>query len=322
MFLSIFRSNQPYIGFFIPVINALLWSVVLLKGAVIASDFNAPLSFLLPYFQDKWVLFSLGVGLSSLNAILLNVLFNREEYMNKSNSLPALLYSVSVAVSCSSSNGVFILLSHLILMPGIYRIIKIYREPRALGAYFESGFWFALSAMFFTPNLFLIPVAMGCVLYTRPFNFRELIMPLLGGLLPILYLFAAAYLTENYTLIHVWKTVVAESAFSKEEWRLAILFFISAVMVLMSLFLYLKSYARSNNRSRNTKSVFLIICGGLLLTSFTVIFSAPQLIPAIIAPFIAFGGSYLFVDTSGASYREMMFLTWLGLVILYLWEFI
>ncbi len=92
MFLSIFRSNQPYIGFFIPVISALLWLTVLFSEVEPLNTFNAPLSFLIPFLHSKWIIYAVGVILSSINALLLNSLFNREEFMGKSNHFPALLY--------------------------------------------------------------------------------------------------------------------------------------------------------------------------------------------------------------------------------------
>ncbi len=321
MFLSIFRSNQPYIGFFIPIINALLWLVVLFRGIDPTSSFNAPLSFLIPYLNFPWTVFITGVLLSSINALLLNHLFNREEFMGKSNHFPALLYSVAASISCTSAEGLFILMGQLVLIPGLFRILSVYREPKALAAYFEAGFWFSLSFLFYSPNLFLIPVAIGCVLFTRPINFREIIMPFLGGLFPIVYLFAWGYLSNNSDLLILWKINPDVQSFDKSQWRLAILFFFTALMILMAMFLYLKSYSRSNNRSRNIKSVFLIISGGLILTSIPLILAETHLIPVIIAPLIAFIGSYLYMENSGASYRDMMFLTWLGLVLLFLWEF-
>lgn len=252
MLIGIFRSNQPYTGLFVPLVAGLL-CLPLFTGEA------SPVHY--PFLGDQsWVHGTVVLLLVSAGALMLNRLVNREEFTGENTHLPALWYLLICGPALSSEHISSLLFANLFLILGLRRLLFVFRQPRALAPYFEAGFWTGIGSLIHHPYLFFFVALLIAIFYTRTFNFREFIMPVLGGLIPWVYLVSLRFMldkgpVEFYFLSLPRPGVELLGELSGLQWLSAGLLFLGFSH---GIWQYFKSYGRSTNRSKNTKSVFLI----------------------------------------------------------------
>lgn len=321
MLLRIFRSNQPYTALFFVPVSLALWLPMLLWAKDPADSLYRISLLFGGGTANPVVSFGIAAGLSSLNASLLNRLFNRHEYMNRSNYLPGLFYLLYASTSTGEDTVFPILLSHTMLIPGLSRLSAVFREPRALAPYFECGFWIGLGAIFYPPTILIVIACLVAIGYTRPFNLREFVMPLAGALVPAIYYVSYRFITGNSLFPEI--LLRAESPLSGTEYSKSgiIMLLLALLVFLVSAGSMLGTFNRSTNKSRNTKAVALIWSTGIILSSWFFVregvgslASFCALPAALVFPY------FFFSERPSGQWKELPFVL-LGLSVLsYLWH--
>jgi hypothetical protein len=265
--LKLFQSNQPYTSlFFLPVSLALWLPILLGDNGPDIPIFRISLLFT-GGIDNPLLAYGLAVSISATNAFLINRLFNRYEYMSRSNYLPGLFYIIYACASSGEGASIAILLCHTMLIPCLSRLSTVFREPRALAPYFECGFWIGLSAIFYPPAIILSFFVLVAIAYTRPFNLREFIMPLAGALIPAVYYASYLFISGTTILPKLW-TAASPTESASYSGSLAITFLLfGALLFLVSAVSMLGTFNRSTNKSRNTKAVALIWSSGIIAVS-------------------------------------------------------
>ncbi len=259
MLLKIFRSNQPYTVFFV-LFLALAFCVPTFLGHF--SSIETSLSPIRGLFDmipnNPWVIGGIQSTLLFLGAISVNHVFSREEFLPESNYLSAMWYLMLLSPVLHSGWSIPILTGNLFLFISLIRLLKVFRQPRVLAEYFECGFWLGIASLSFMPFLLMLPLIFLAIIYTRTFNFREVFMPLVGALLPWVYLFSIRFIIGNLQSEEIIDPAAIETSTSFSSPFIYGFLFLAGLQLISSLYTYINSYKRSTNRSKNTKSVYLI----------------------------------------------------------------
>jgi len=189
MLHNLFGSNRPVVLAFL-VVPAICIGVlahyfgteplIVLGGPVFQWVYN----FLMPF---PAVRIALGLCLIILNTGILNSIFNRHNFANKEQFLPAfVLFFFSVAdLSWVFFNPVQ--LGVLLLLLSLRRLLTVYRVPNPTRMLFDAGLLMGIGALFLPLIVFLFPLLWLGLLQLRSFDLREWVVPFVGLTLPIIY---------------------------------------------------------------------------------------------------------------------------------------
>lgn len=122
-----------------------------------------------------------------IEAVLINALFNRNEFMERNTYLPSLIYVTVMSVfhSFYYLNGFAI--AQLCIILALYQLYQLYQNEDGRRRVFNAGFWLGLACSFHPILVLLIVIGFWLIWVIRPFVLRESILYLSGFLVPLLY---------------------------------------------------------------------------------------------------------------------------------------
>lgn len=274
MILNLYRSYQPGALFTLPLIVFGLW---FLGGELAQPIVHHPLHFLdisLRWINDTlWIKAAFGTLFTLLGALIVNRIFNRHHFIDKDTYLPAFFYSIglssipgNLAVSPNTIALIFILLA-------LEQLMKISRTEDAKFFVFNAGLLFGLAIVLqpgCTPFLLLPWMTL---LIIRPFKWREHVIPIIGGVVPLLYLltyFLWKYTFDDFILFFSWGQQPDYETFyssSSEILTTAVICF--ALTVLLAIFRLLSSASTSGLRF---KRIIRFVMSVVLVTGVVISF--------------------------------------------------
>lgn len=183
MILRPFLSNRPL------VLTLLLPVVVLFICLNIFYHYHVPVPFIdlgllgkinaLPVFWSELLaaVFILG------NAIFLNYLFNKHDFLERNNYAPSLFYVVFMSFSQSFYFFDALLIIHL-LMLFVFRLLFILENGERNGSHiFNVGLLFGCIVVLIPQSAILFPFLLIAVRMNRVLSFRDIILFILGTVL-------------------------------------------------------------------------------------------------------------------------------------------
>ncbi|MBP6089661.1 MAG: hypothetical protein KA521_00280 [Crocinitomicaceae bacterium] len=147
--------------------------------------------------SNTFVLFSRIIGgvLIIINALLINWIFNTNQFYERNIYLPALLYVVLMSFYHSLYSVDGLLIAHTFLILLLNQLYKLVQNSDGRSTVFNGAFFAGIAATFHPPLFVFIPVFVAMVLIIRPFVLREFLLLLTGFLIPAIY----ALLFYNYS---------------------------------------------------------------------------------------------------------------------------
>jgi hypothetical protein len=129
-----------------------------------------------------------------INALLLNWVFNSQEFLEKNTFIISLNYLIfnSFFIDFGQFSWTPVVQTCLILLLAIFFSIRPQNDARK--AAYNAGFIFGLALLFCSYLVFFIPVLLIMLVVLRTLQFRELLLLTLGILTPIALIFSAEYL--------------------------------------------------------------------------------------------------------------------------------
>lgn len=184
--IKLFGSNQPFVLILIPimVLGHFTLDVFFPSFELLASgqenlwqlDFN-----------DLSILYS-RIGafiLISINAVLVNRVFNTHEFYDRNTFLPSLIYLLLVFLFPLSLRMQEDLIAHTFFILCLSKLFDIKQNDDARRSTFLSGLFLGCAVTFLPIYIyFLLFVWMG-TLSIRPFVLREFLLPIVGLILPL-----------------------------------------------------------------------------------------------------------------------------------------
>jgi len=198
--LRFFKSPQPATLFVIPVIVMLLWGRTFLHLGVSDEAMNMPLWIPVHNFLvtlPSFVNFLIIVTLISIQAIYFNHIVNRHEVLYVNSYLPAFFYALILC--CTPQVLVFhpIHLVNLLLLRVLDKMFSLFKNDAPVSGLFDSSFLIAVSALFYFPSIIFYLLLIAGVNLMRPFSWREMMVLLIGFILPFFFILVYFFWTKN-----------------------------------------------------------------------------------------------------------------------------
>lgn len=195
MLLSLYKTNQPLILLFLPIVAVLFWApnfnteLIEIKNATPVFDFFVTSS----VFLNKVI----GIVILIATALLLNITINKNEFFQQNYYIPSLIYVV-VMCSLPELNTLHpILISNLFLALTFRRLINIHSQVSCKSEVFDASLFLLISGLFYPPSLLFIPVTWITLMIFRPFNWKEWVTPFMALGLFLIYFFASFLFTDK-----------------------------------------------------------------------------------------------------------------------------
>lgn len=140
-----------------------------------------------------------------LNAVLANYLFNSNDFYDRNSYVISLFYIVFTSYFQSFYHLDGILLSHTLILLGIFQLFHLENNTDGRKWSFNAGIFFGIAATLNPPLFVLLPGIWLMITRIRPFVFRELLLATLGFALPILYVSLYLYLNKGVVLTNIFE---------------------------------------------------------------------------------------------------------------------
>jgi hypothetical protein len=185
--LKLFYSNRPFVLILIPIF---------IVGCIVL---NIQLEHFIPRDNVSYGLWGELLSQNSLlspvfsgliilgNGLLINIIFNRNEFLDKNNYLITFLYTILL----SFFHGFYYLDGYVIaqffLVLALHNVFKLNQNEDGRKTVFNISIMMGIAATFAPLLLITFPFLFWVIWVIRPFVFKESILAIVGFLLPMLY---------------------------------------------------------------------------------------------------------------------------------------
>lgn len=314
MFVRLFRGTGIGLFFLILISGAALW----------ASSYLNPSSVNIASASDPMPLWDVMVSLMNHSAkthvivsfvlmiliALILIRFNISEFfINRRTFLPGILYIL--LYSLFPDHMVFnpALPAALLIIVAIWRMIKAYRQNGVAYNFFDAALLISTASLFYADAIwFLLLVFIGTMTLRSP-DIREIIVSLIGALLPYTFLYAVWYLT-NKDIIDL-NVLLINNIFDEApeiQWSHTTIILLAVLVVnfIAGLYSVLAEMITKKVKSRKTFTMLLWLLA-IAITVFVAVPSASVEIMALAAIPIAFVISNYYVFARKLLIPEILF---------------
>jgi hypothetical protein len=283
-----------------------------------------------------WLQLLCGTLVLGLCAVLVNIVFNRYEYSNREHYLPSLVF----ILFCVSLPEAFyfnpVCLGLFFVLLSLRRLLGVYRLSNANRAIFESGMLFSLGALCFPLFVYMYPLLWIGLFRLRTFNGREWLLPLVGALVPWVYVLVVPWLMDSSG---PW-----EQYFFREfayvllddlRGQMLLFWLLTFVVVAVGLYQFIADMGISTVHRQNTKALFIwsasllavvvliVWVQGRALPAVAQVFrQLPSMgalasgLPVLLAPVVAVFGGVAFSGSKRVAWVKAAFYTWVAKALL------
>ena len=263
MLLKAFRSNQPILLVFLPLLGLVFWPF---KAGQQFQEivYGGPLfDLLMLWLADSfWLGQLLSLAAVYAGAVLINRIYNRFEFDERQIHLPALLYMLfgSFVTAIAGFNPVLPALFLILL--AIHRLLLTYRVPQAYSHTFDAGAIFGLAILLSPPMAVVLPAIWLALFRLRPFSWREWLIPLVGlGCVAWLAFVCYVWFGLQLNLDEYLRFEnVSWPQLATPSWLLWAFSILTAVPALGGLLLFISNMRISTVHRKNTRVGFLWFC--------------------------------------------------------------
>lgn len=211
MLLRLFRSRSVSLFVLIPLVGILLWTKALISPDpyVFYKGENA-----MPLFTALYQCLSSNIFIAKVVSLLLYVIITlhvlrinyRYGFMKNRSHLPGILFVLIAAGFYHLLNFHPVYFATIFFLLCIEKIFDSYNS-NSLNRTFLAGMFLAIGSLFYFPIIFLFPfVFVGFFIVQKSMSWRNLVLIILGVLVPWLY--AAVYYYSTGNIQHLYDLVV------------------------------------------------------------------------------------------------------------------
>ena len=211
--------------------------------------------------QSSWLSRVLAPLLAFGNAILLNALFNRNDFMERSNFLPSMLYVTFLSFfhSFYFLDGFAIAQSLIII--ALHQMFKLNQNEDARKLVFNLAFIFGVASTFYPLLLLAIPFLFWMIWVIRPFVLRESILAIIGFIIPLVY----AGIYSSVFDLQIDNDHFSSSSLEMGRYELLILAGLIFILILLSLRALLLKVQQCSIRLKKLFRILLILMNFALI---------------------------------------------------------
>jgi hypothetical protein len=322
MLLRRLKSNNGINLFFFPVAVLAFWAKSLLHPFVY--DYS--------FYENKNILFTpivklvgdnplahviLSVVLVLILTFFMQLINDRYSFIRIRSKLPSVLFAIILGGFVGMHTLHPIYFGAIFVLFAIYRLFNMFEKTKAYSAIFDVGFILGVSSLFCLNLVILFPAFLISVaILSRETKFRELLILLLGFLLPFAFALSYAFLTNNFqeTLNIFAQSITVPVNHFKTNYALQGYLAVLVLYTLLASMDILKQYDKKKISSRKYFSAFFWIFVFSLI-GFTLVPATSQEMLVITAIPVTFLISNFFIFMKKRFWGELLFALLLLIVV-------
>jgi hypothetical protein len=264
MLVSLFRADRPAVLLLLVVLVPLTllgtWD-----GPATATPAHMPLYALLhaTVGAHPWAIWAVGVLIVGLLCLQITALSNDADLLDQRSNLPALLFPLLLAAMGRGTLLDPALAGMPLVVAAMRRVLRTDLAAHPLRYLFDAGFLLGMAALVHLPYAFLVVVVLSTISVTRPFHWREYVVPVVGTTVAIYLGWSFVALTD----VLPWRpfqTVWAQQApVALPRGQRVALYTVIAMLAMIAVPVYASAYRRSVVRVRNLRAAFLGLMAAL-----------------------------------------------------------
>ncbi|XOV66302.1 MAG: hypothetical protein ACFHU9_11750 [Fluviicola sp.] len=215
--------------------------------------------------QSSWTSQIIAPAFVFAEALLINMLYNRNEFMDRNTYTPALLYLTLLSTfHCFYFLDGFAVAQFCLVM-AMDQLFQLYQNEDGRKRVFNTGFWLGLACTFHPLLVFVLVVAFGLIWVIRPFIMRESALLAIGFLVPLLY--GAFYVA--WSVIVIEKEQVTATSFQLNIEDVVMIGGLTFLFITLSFGTLNRKFQQSSIRLKKLFRIVLILINfTLMLTIF------------------------------------------------------
>ncbi|MBK8582695.1 MAG: hypothetical protein IPL86_12960 [Flavobacteriales bacterium] len=234
---------------------------------------------------NPWIAIATSMALVTLVGHRMDRTGNDSEVFERRNHLSSMLLPLLLALLPHGLAPGPALVGALPMLFAISKPWTTMNRAEAPGKLFDAGLLLGLAALFYLPYAFLVVVVWATIAVTRPFHWREYVLPAVGGAAVLFIGWGVAKLAFP----GVWNPVASfhfgdNAPLHVQHWMYrVILLGILAVLAVTVLFTFQSVYARSIIRVQNIRASFLAFAFAMGLLALFAWWLDRRIPPALLA---------------------------------------
>ncbi len=129
----------------------------------------------------------LSVILVGINALFINWIYNKNEFLERNSYISSLLYVTLMSFYHSFYSLDGIIISHTALIAMLHQFFQLRQNEDGRRYVFNGAIFAGIAASFHPPFIFLFPLYLVMIYVARPLVFRETVLAIVGFGIPLLY---------------------------------------------------------------------------------------------------------------------------------------
>lgn len=146
---------------------------------------------------NGWLSSLVATILVLVQAFLINVLSARFRISKEVTMIPGLLYILLMSTMPGFLKLTPVLLGNTFLILALMSLFQTHKKSSVSGSIFNSGFWIGMASLFYFSNIVFVLLAIIGVATLRALRFNELLMIIVGVIIPYFWAGTMAFLTDN-----------------------------------------------------------------------------------------------------------------------------
>ncbi|MEM9051143.1 MAG: DUF6427 family protein [Bacteroidota bacterium] len=325
MIYSTFGTNRPIVLALLVIPAVALVIVAAFATLPVEYPLGGPATdALMGWFGGSEILRRIvGMVLITVNAAILNSLYNRHDFATNENHYPALIYLFLVGINFDNIDIQPALFASLFILLALRRLLLVYRAENVLSIGFDSALFLSLGILFYPPAAILMLLPWLVFIQVRPFNLKEWVVPFTGIALVAIYVFSYYFLGEHSFVPYEFFDLGIDQFTllnSETSWFYYLLLICLLLLTIIGLASFLKEVPKSNLRKKSTKYIFLwltLLLGIGTLYSIFLEAGVSNNFVLLAIPFSVFSGALFSVKARRPMLPVIMFYSWFACSILY-----
>ena len=266
--LKIFLSNRSSTVIIIPIVLLVFWFGSFFK--ILPVNDNPTFFYALFYdvLSDYPVYNRIfGFLVAIFLIFMISRIFNANDFYGKENTVPSVVLLIMFGAWSGFHFFSPIYISMAFLLIAINNILRIYHQKSILRELFDASFFIGLAALFHYPIALFVLSIYGFLFISRPFSFRESVLPLIGLSLPFYFLGVVFFYFDiqpdflNYSESGTIKSLFFEGGLSQRFYLV-----ITIILISVSLFFLFRMLERSKVQVQlSRKFLFIFFFNGVLV---------------------------------------------------------
>lgn len=253
--VSLFYSNRPMALLLIPIIVSVFSGLNFITNTF---HFDAELN--LGFwgrwkFNFYWLSAIIANVIIVLNAIILNQVYNRNEFLDRNSYIPSVLY----VLTASAFNSFYFLsgfvIAQLFLVLSIRQLLRLNQNEDGRKAVFNASFLLSVAITVYPSLFILVPFIFWIIWVFRPFVLRESMLAIVAILIPLFY----SRMFQAIFDIEVNKESFSTISYDYNGAAIVSLAIVMTAMFVMSIKTLLKKIQQSSIRMRKILNVILVL---------------------------------------------------------------